>query len=42
MRIALTSNDLALGLRLPDGAGDMTFWDHGHPDSVMGFARRAR
>jgi integrase len=42
MKIALVTKDVAAGLRLPAGVSEMTFFDHGHPDCVVGFGLRVR
>jgi integrase len=42
MKIALTDNKIVAGLALPAGAREMTFFDHGHPDCVVGFGLRVR
>jgi integrase len=42
MKIALMTKDVAAGLRLPAGVREMTFFDHGHADCVVGFGLRLR
>jgi hypothetical protein len=42
MKIALTSNDVAASLRLRADVREMTFFDHGHADCVIGFGLRIR
>jgi integrase len=42
MKIALTSNAMISGLKLPAGATEEKFFDHGHEDAVPGFGLRVR
>lgn len=42
MKIALTTKDVAAGLHLPASVREMTFFDHGHADCVVGFGLRVR
>jgi integrase len=42
MKIALTSNAMVAGLKLPEGATEEKFFDHGHDDAVPGFGLRVR
>jgi integrase len=42
LKLALTDRDVIAGLAAPVGAGEVTFFDHGHPDCVVGFGLRLR
>jgi integrase len=42
MKIALIDKQVVAGLALPIGVRDTTFFDHGHPDCVVGFGLRVR
>ena len=42
MKIAITGRDVVAGLVLRAGARQVTFFDHGHPDCVVGFGLRVR
>jgi len=42
MKIALTSREMLAGLELPSGAREVTFFDYGHSDCVVGFGLRVR
>jgi hypothetical protein len=42
MKIAFTSNDVVRALTLPAGVREVKYFDHGHPDCVVGFGLRVR